>query len=340
MYYIIIQPKNLIIFFFVIFTINILRAVKSKLFLVFLNQCYEIIKKIIFLLLVCLWYNYNKQNFCIKKNIIFIEKFHDKLLIFSYVSSFKKYAFYNIISGFIFYLVNYCVKFKIIMYIYTLNLLFVFFFLICLSLKLCLNNKTIKLLLYLLLWVNIFIIIFIFIKIINELFVFIITKLINIKDRLKNNFNPNNKDPKKPNFNFSSSDLKKKRKKTKKILQERSEEMRVKLLIQQKRHNMTKSNMDLSKKNSLSLKRGINKAIHIEPRQNIDLETQFERIKSELDAYNIQEKKFKAWSKGRGDDFTYPDESKQLFKEYSKILKGLRPHLKSMKKKVQKQLKK
>lgn len=337
MYYVI-QPKNFIIFFCVIITINILKSIKSKLFFVFLKEYFEIIKKFFYFLLLCLSYNYNKQIFYIKRNLIFMEKFHDKLLAFSYISSLKKYVFFNLILGSILYLLNYWVQLNIITYIYSLNILFVSLFIICIGIKFCFNKKTIKLLLYILLWVNIIIIIFICIKIINQFLVFFITKFINIKDGLKNKFNLNNQEPEKSDLNFFS-DLKKK-KKTKKILQEKSEQMRIKLLKKQKSFNVTESNLDLSKKKGLSSKRNINKTIYIEPRQNIDLNTQFERIKSELDAYNIQEKKFKAWSRGKGNDFTYPDESKQLFKEYTKVLKGLRPHLKSMKKTVQKQLKK
>lgn len=292
MYYLI-QPKNLVIIFIVIITINTLNAVKSKLFLTFCNEYYDILKKFFYLLLFCLFYNYNKYTSYVKRNVLFIEKFHDKFFIFPYSSAFKKYAFYNIISGFLFYLLDNCIKLDIITYIYTLNLFLVSFFLISIGIKLCSSKKTIKLLLYLLLWINIFIILIIFIKILNQFIVFLFTKLISVKEGLKNYFSSNNKNPKKPDLNFFSSDSKR-RKKTKKILQTRSEEMRVKLLTQQKSSNMAKSNFDVSENNSLSSKRGINKVIYIEPRQNIDLKTQLERIKSELDAYNIQEKKFKA----------------------------------------------
>lgn len=338
----IIQPKNIIIFFCILITINGLKAVKSKTFFEWVNHYYMVTKNLFYLLLLCLRHNYSKQIFRIKRNLVFIEKFHDKFLIFSWVNynTIKKYFFYNIISGFLFHSLYYYLNLNIIFYIYTLNLLFLSCIFIYIGIKLChrFNKRNVKLLLFLLLWINIFIIMIIIIIIINQFFVFLFTKLTNIKDRLINNFNSNNK---KPDFDLFSPDLKKKRrKKTKKILQERSEEMRVKLLTQQKNYKGAKYNIDFTKNKSFSSKRGITKTIYIEPRQNIDLETQFDRIKSELNAYNIQERKFKAWSKGKGKDFTYPDESKQLFKEYSKILKGLRPHLKSMKKKVQKQLKK
>lgn len=348
--YFILQPKIFIIFVFLLLLIKILKVTNLNVIFYLLNRNYIVLKKFINLLFIYpLLCNFNKlEYFFIKRNVMFIDKLQDRLLIFSWIASkiLNKFAFFSLILGLVLFIVNIYIKANIITYTYILNLLFSSFIFLTMAIKICyeknlFKNLFLKLVLYSLLWINVLIILYVFVKILNHFFVFIFTKLLSIKSRLNKNFNPNNNNPNNPDFNYVYSDLKNKKKKTKKILQERSKEMRDKLLIQQhKKHNMTKDNIDLLKKSSLSSKRGINKSIYIEPRQNINLETQFQRIKSELDAYNIQEKKFKAWSKGRGKDFTYPDEAKQLFEEYSKVLKGLRPHLKSMKKKVQKQLKK
>jgi hypothetical protein len=116
-------------------------------------------------------------------------------------------------------------------------------------------------------------------------FIYILAKIIDIKNTIRVGFNK--KSPNGSDFNLYSPDSKRK----KKYLKERAEEMRKKVLLQQK--SVVNCEID-SKKNSLSSKRNITKNIYIEPRQNLDLETQYNRIKNELEAYNIQEKKFKA----------------------------------------------
>lgn len=138
------------------------------------------------------------------------------------------------------------------------------------------------------------VLLYIFIKLINHFFVFIVTKILNIKNLIKQNINSKNNSPNNPNFDLYYSDSTNKRKKDKsKYLRQRAQEMRNKLLAEQKSRYVIKDNTNFNKNFSLSLKRGINKRIYIEPRQNLSVQTQFERIKSELEAYNVQQKKFK-----------------------------------------------
>lgn len=345
-----IQFNNWIIVINIFITINILKAVNIYLIFYRLQKYFIIVKRIYNLFyLNFLYFLYNiKKSYLytyINKKQDFIFKLQDRILTFSWVFSIvlKKYAFYHLNLGFVLYLINIYFNIYTITYIYTINFLICFILVLILIIKSCdqknrFKNKIFKFMLYLLLWVNLAILLYVFIKMINHIFVFIVTKLWNLKNLIKNNLSNKNPNPDDPDFNIYSSDSKNKKKKNK-YIQQRAQEMRDKLLFQQKSQDTMRQNINFNR-NSLSTKRGINNIIYIEPRQNLDLETQLGRIKDELKAYNIQQKKFKLWSKGKGKDFTYPEEARELFKEYSRLLKDLRPSLKSMKKKVKKQLKK
>lgn len=342
------QFNNGIIVIYILILINILRAINLNIIFYVIQMYFITVKKIYNLFYINFFYNIKKAYLYlyINKKQKFIFKLQDILLIFSWVFSIvlKKYAFYLVNLGFVLYLINIYFNLRIITYLYTINFLICFIILLIFIIKSCdqkngFKNKFVKFMLYLLLWINIAILLYVFIKMINHIFVFIMTKLWNIKNFLKNGLSNKNENPDNPDFNLYSSNSKIKRKKKNKYLQQRAQEMRDKLLFQQKSQYTTRQNINLYK-NSLSAKRGINKIIYIEPRQNLNLETQLEKIKNELEAYNIQQRKFKLWSKGKGKDFTYPDEARKLFKGYSRLLKDLRPFLKSMEKKVKKQLKK
>lgn len=335
-----------LIFISIIMEINILKAFSFKILLI--KNYLKCIIKIYNYLYLNIYFLFNKIinikffNLYIYININrkFIIKFKDRLLIFSWVFSnvLQTYAFYNINLGLVLRLINIYLNSELITYIYTMNFLIGFVIYLILLLKLCdkensLKTKVFKFMLYVLLSVAIGILFFVLFKLISHIFVYIGIKLVNILNFLKNSLNHKNNNPQDPDFNAYYSDSNNKKKKTNKYLQQRAQEMREKLLFQQKSSKTVKKNINFNQ-NSLSAKRGINKKIYIEPKQNLNIETQLERIKNELEAYNIQQKKFEAWSKGKGKDFTYPDEAKELFKEYSLLLKDLRPHLKSMKKKM------
>lgn len=345
------QFNNWIIVIYIFIIMNILKAININIIFYVIEKYYKTVKKVYKLFYLNFFYIfYNIKNsdqyVYINKKQKFMFKLQDILLILSWVFFIvlKKYAFYHINLGFVLYLINLYFNIEIITYLYTINFLICFIIFLIFILKSCdqkneFKNKFFKFMLYLLLWINVVILLYIFIKMINHIFVFIMTKLWNIKNFLKNGLSNKNQNPNDPDFNLYFSDSKIKRKKKNKYLQQRAQEMRDKLLFQQKLQYTTRQNINYSE-NSLSAKRGINNIIYIEPRQDLNLETQLERIKNELEAYNIQQKKFKLWSKGKGKDFTYPDEARKLFKEYSRVLKNLRPSLKSMKKKIKKQLKK
>lgn len=289
----------------------------------------------------CSIFNLKKSYIYIYRKLKFVFKLHNILLtIFGAFSLvLKKYAFYTFILGFIFLFVNFHFCLDIFIYIYTMSFLVSFIFVLVLIINICdqknwFKRTYIKYILYLLLWVSVGVFLYVFLKLISSIFVFITTKLWNIKDLIKKSLSNKNENPRNSDFNIYSQDS---RNKKKKYLQQRAQEMRDKVLSQQK---YTKNITQSFNRDSLSAKRGITKKIFIEPRQDLNIETQLDRIKNELEAYNIQERKFKSWSKGKGKDFTYPEQAQELFKEYSRILKDLRPSLKSMKKQVKKQLKK
>lgn len=351
MYYFI-QPKNFMILILLFLIINIINRMKINLSVIIPNKYYidiRIIYNILYITIFALLY-YLKIflfYFFISNKLKLVFKLQDKFLIFSWAffRVLKVYAFYNFNLGFMLYLINIFLNIDIISYIYKINFLISFIIVLIFIIKWCdinnwLKNKLFKFVLYSLLWLSIGMLFYIFIKMISDIFVFIITKILNIKDLIKKSLNNKNNSPNNSDFDIYYSDSINKRKKNRsKYLKQRAKEMHNKLLIQQK-SNYAKENKNSYKNSSLSAKRSINKYIYIEPRQDLNIETQFERVKSELEAYNIQQKKFKSWSKGKGKDFTYPDEAKKLFKEYSILLKDLRPYLKSMKKKIKKQLKK
>lgn len=349
MYYFM-QPKNFMILIILLIIMNIINRIKINISMIILNKYYidiKIISNLLYITILALLY-YLKIFwffFYISNKLKLVFKLQDEFLRFSWAffRVLKKFAFSNLNSGFILYLINIYLNLDIISYIYKINFLISFIIILIYIIEWCdknnrFKNKLFKFGLYLLLWLSIGMLFYIFIKMVNHVFVFIITKILNAKDLIKKSLN-NNNSPNNSNFDIYYSDSINKRKKNKnKYLKQRAKEMHNKLLILQK--FKAKDNKNLHKNYSLSSKRGINKYIYIEPRQDLNIETQFERIKSELEAYNIQQKKFKLWSKGKGKDFTYPDEAKKLFKEYSILLKDLRPYLKSMKKKIKKQLKK
>lgn len=351
MYYFI-QPKNFMILILLFLIINTINRIKINLSVIIPNKYYidiRIIYNILYITIFALLY-YLKIflfYFFISNKLKLVFKLQDKFLIFSWAffRVLKVYAFYNFNLGFMLYLINIFLNIDIISYIYKINFLISFIIVLIFIIKWCdinnwLKNKLFKFVLYSLLWLSIGMLFYIFIKMISDIFVFIITKILNIKDLIKKSLNNKNNSPNNSDFDIYYSDSINKRKKNRsKYLKQRAKEMHNKLLIQQK-SNYAKENKNSYKNSSLSAKRSINKYIYIEPRQDLNIETQFERVKSELEAYNIQQKKFKSWSKGKGKDFTYPDEAKKLFKEYSILLKDLRPYLKSMKKKIKKQLKK
>lgn len=351
MYYFI-QPKNFMILILLFLIINTINRIKINLSVIIPNKYYidiRIIYNILYITIFALLY-YLKiflLYFFISNKLKLVFKLQDKFLIFSWAffRVLKVYAFYNFNLGFMLYLINIFLNIDIISYIYKINFLISFIIVLIFIIKWCdinnwLKNKLFKFVLYSLLWLSIGMLFYIFIKMISDIFVFIITKILNIKDLIKKSLNNKNNSPNNSDFDIYYSDSINKRKKNRsKYLKQRAKEMHNKLLIQQK-SNYAKENKNSYKNSSLSAKRSINKYIYIEPRQDLNIETQFERVKNELEAYNIQQKKFKSWSKGKGKDFTYPDEAKKLFKEYSILLKDLRPYLKSMKKKIKKQLKK
>lgn len=342
--YYFIQPNNLIIIILFFLIINILNIKKIIIFIRIYHKYFLGINIICNLFYINFFSFFKKfwLYILISKKLKFVLMLQDKFLVLSWTFSkiLKRFAFYNINLGFIFYFINTYLNLSILSYIYKINFLISIIIILSLIIKLCENknlfmNKFLKFVLYLLLWLSIGMLLYLSIKIISHFFVFIITKIMNMKNLIKKGLSNNS--PNNPDFDLNYHDSTNKRKKKRnKYIQQKAEEMRNKLLIQQKSKNKT----SVYNNSSLSSKRGINKHIYIEPRQNFNTEAQFERIKSELKAYDIQQKKFKSWSKGKGKDFTYPDEARELFKEYSKILKDLRPYLKSMKKKVKKQLKK
>lgn len=343
-----IQLNIWIIIIYILIIINVLKTINMDKIVYRIQKHYMAVQNtynILYINIVFIYYNIKNLDLYIyiNKKQKFIFKLQDRLITFFSLFSIalKKYVFYNIKCGFVLYFLNTYLNIDIITYFYAMNFFICFIIILILMIKLChqkgwFKNKVLKFMLYLLLWINVAILLYVFVIMINHIFVFIMTKLWNIKNIIKTGLSNKNSNPNDPDLNLYFSDSKIKRKKNR-YLQQKAQEMRDKLLFQQQ--YTTKQNVN-SCQNSLSAKRGIDKIIYIEPRQNIDLETQLERIKNELEAYNIQQKKFKLWSKGKGADFTYPDEAKELFKEYCRVLKDLRPSLKSMKKKIEKQLKK
>lgn len=145
-----------------------------------------------------------------------------------------------------------------------------------------------------------------------------------------------NKPPKKPQnttIPFSSQDHK--------DIKKKASEMKQKLLkLQTDKLNTNNINIDCSEcashTKSISQSRKWEHKIMIEKRQDLSLKDQFDKVKSELEAYNNQKKKFQQSIK-KGKETFYPDESKNLWKDYIDVIRNLNLNLKSMKKNLKKQ---
>lgn len=79
--------------------------------------------------------------------------------------------------------------------------------------------------------------------------------------------------------------------------------------------------------------------IIIEKRQDLSLQDQLDKVQSELEAYNKQKEKFQQSINNikKGKENFYPDEAKNLWKDYIEVIKNLNFNLKSMKKNLKKQ---
>jgi hypothetical protein len=148
-----------------------------------------------------------------------------------------------------------------------------------------------------------------------------------------------NKPPKKP----QSTNMPNPQAKQYKDIKKKASEMKQKLLeLQKEKLNQSDWNLDSSSihnKNTNSF-RNWNHQIYIENRPNLSLKDQLNKMKFELEAYKIQEKKFEQSINNikKGKENFYPDQSKYLWKDYIEVIKHLNFNLKSMKKNLKKQV--
>lgn len=162
------------------------------------------------------------------------------------------------------------------------------------------------------------------------------TRLGNTDFSVKQNKPPKN--PKNTNILFSTQDHK--------DIKKKASDIKQKLLkLQNDKLNTNDINISSSGSAACQATKSISKSrkwehkIMIEKRQDLSLKYQLDKIQFELEAYKNQKKKFQQSIDNikKGKENFYPDEAKNLWKDYIEVIKSLNLNLKSMKNNLKKQ---
>jgi cytochrome c oxidase subunit 1 len=304
-----------------------------------------------------LTYNLNSKNLDFNSLYSFLYKVLD--YIFRYVKLRNIY----IISAFV--ILNFSIVISTNSLLYYLITKLLFSILICIILikiniyywkhsKILLSNKTTRIffryfllgLLLLNLLIVAYISIELVINILKLIFNFWVAKIMSIKDlkdkfqawNLKKDFikkwNKSPKDPKDSNVNFMDNSRKKKENKEEDVSNKAFEAQVLKNKILKAQNNKKYSELktEETQKDKNSFKKNWNYSIVIEEKPVLSREKLLDTIKYEYGCYDVQTQKFQDIINNieKNKENFFPQESKQLFEDYLKVIDILKKNLKNM----------